>query len=100
MVILAECKTKLKARVAYEQKWDTLSGLFEKKTDHIFAFGFKHVVGIGEACYNKILESFQANKLGNFAKVVEVNLPHKRLPRLVLVVCCTCNSFNRALVRN
>lgn len=89
----------MKARMAYEQKWDTLSGFFEKKTDHICAFGFKHVVGIGEACYNKILESCQANKLGSFARVVEVNLLHKKLPRLVLVVCYTCNSFNLALIR-
>jgi hypothetical protein len=48
-------------------------------------------VGNGEEGYEKILDVFKNNKMGSFARVIVVNPLHDKLPRLVLVVCCTCN---------
>ena len=47
-----------------------------------------------EARYNNILESFANNWITSFARVLIVNLSHKKLPKLILVVCCTCNCFD------
>ena len=54
-VILAEDKTKVKSRVAYKQKWDTLAGFYGVTVNHLCVTSFKLVVGIGEAGYQKIL---------------------------------------------
>jgi len=60
---------------------------------------FSHVIRIGEVGYNNVLEAFKNNKIASFARVVIVNPLHEKLPRLVLVVCCTCNCFNVNWVR-
>lgn len=36
LVILAEDKTKVKARIAYKQKWDTLAGFSRPSSDHVY----------------------------------------------------------------
>jgi len=43
-----------------------------------------------------ILNSFWNNKVGGFARVIVVNPMHDKLPSLVLVACCICNSFYSA----
>ena len=60
---------------------------------------YKQVVGSGEEGYNKIVDSFCTNRVGAFARVVMVNPLHQSLPRLVLVVMCTCNYFDAPWVR-
>lgn len=60
---------------------------------------FKPIVGSGNDAYNNIFDSFTNNCVGGFAKVVMVNPLHQSLPRLVLVVSCTCNCFNVVWVR-
>ena len=86
-VILAEDETKVKSRVAYEQKWDTLAGFCGLTENHVCVSDFKPVVGLGEAGYAKILESFHTHKVGGFARIIIVNPLHQSLPRLLLVVC-------------
>jgi len=61
--------------------------------------GFKEVVGNGEAGYNNIVDAFRTDKIGGFARVLVVNPLHEKLPRLVLVVTCTCNCFDSGWVR-
>jgi len=63
-------------------------------TDH------KLVVGFGEDGYSKIVDSFRTCKVGGFARVIVVNLLHKKLPRLGLVACCTCCCFDAGWVRS
>jgi hypothetical protein len=86
---LVEDETMVKARVAYEQKWDTLSSFCGPKTNHEHISGFKLVVGLGVAGYNPIVNGFCTSKVGNLARVGVVNPLHKKLPRLVMV--CLCN---------
>lgn len=99
LVILAEDETKVKGRVAYEPKWDSLAGFCGPLGDHVCLSSFKPLVGFGEEGYNMIVDSFRNNKVGGFARVIVVNPMHSELPRLVLVACCTCNSFDSAWVR-
>lgn len=99
-ILLAEDETKVKGRIAYEAKWDTLSGFCGSKVDHVCVSKYKPVVGSRDNGYNKIVDSFRSDKIGGFARVVMVNPLHQSLPRLVLVVNCTCNCFDASLVKN
>ena len=98
-MILAEDETKVKSKVANKQKWDTLAGFCGVTDKYVYVTDFKLVVGVEEPGYQKILDSFQSNKVGGFAKVIMVNPLHQSLPRLVLVVCCTCYCFNSSWMR-
>lgn len=98
-VILAEDKPKVKGRVAWEQKFDTLNGFCGVKENHVCMSGFKPTVGSGDDSYNSIVDSFRNDRVGGFARVVMVNPLHQNLPRLVLVVNCTCKYFDAAWVR-
>jgi hypothetical protein len=98
-VILAEDETKVKGRMSWEAKWDTLAGFCGPKANHVCITTYKPVCGVGEDGYNKIVESFRDDQVGSFARVIIVNPLHDKLPRLVLVVCCTCNCFDSAWVR-
>ena len=98
-VTLAEDETKVKGRIGWESKWDTLAGFCGPKDDHVCVTSFKPEVGSGEDGYNKILETFRCSQIGGFARVIVVNPLHDKLPRLVLTICCTCNSFDAKWVR-
>jgi hypothetical protein len=98
-VILAEDKTKVKSRVCWEQKWDSLAGFCGPKENHMCVPLYKVVVGSGESGYEKIVDSFQKDKIGGYARVIVVCSLHSALPRLVLSVTCTCGCFDFAWVR-
>lgn len=91
---------KVKSRVAYEPKWDTLVGFCGPKENHICISTYKPIDGSGENGYNKVIDSFASNKVGDFARVIVVNPLHNKLPMLVIVVCATCNCFDASWVRN
>ena len=57
-------------------------------------------LGLVEDGYNVIVDAFRNNKLDGFARIVVVNPLHESLPRLVLVVCTTCNCFDASWVRH
>jgi hypothetical protein len=98
-VILSEDETKMKAKATWEAKYDTLASFYGPKDDPTCSSRFKLVVGTGESGYNAIMDAFTNNKLSGFARIVVVNPLHKDLPRLVLVVCATCNCFDAKWVR-
>jgi hypothetical protein len=98
-VLLSEDKTKVKARIAWDSINDVLTGFCGKKDDHKCAPLFKCTVGAAKVGYENILEAFQGNRIGSFARVIMVNPLHSKLPRLVLVVSCTCNCFDACWVR-
>ena len=98
-IILAEDETKVKGRVVWEPKWDTLAGFCGPEENHVCHSGFRPHIGNGEEGYRKLVESFTSNRKAGFARVVVVNHLHPKLPRLVLVACCTCNCFNSDWVR-
>lgn len=98
-VILSKDETKVKARATWEAKYDTLLGFCGPKDNHTYDSRFKPIVGIAESRYNAIMDAFMNNKLSGFARIVVVNPYHKGLPRLVLVVCTTCNYFDVEWIR-
>ena len=98
-VILAEDETKVRGRVSWEARWDTLLGFCGPTENHKCITNYKPVVGVGEVGYNKVVDSFKQNKVGGFARVIVVNPLHEKLPRLVLVACCTCGCFDASWVR-
>jgi hypothetical protein len=98
-VLLFEDETKVKARIAWDSTNDVLTGFYGKKDDHKCMPLFKCTVGEGEVGYKYILEAFQGNRIGSFARVILVNPLHSKLPRLVLVVFCTYNCFDACWVR-
>lgn len=98
-VLMAEDETKIKTRVSWESRSDTMTGFCGRVDDHVCEPGYSVVVGDDEAGYNKILDSFQNCRMGTFARVIMVNPLHTKLPRLVIAICCTCNSFNSSWVR-
>ena len=44
------------------------------------------------------MEAFGNYQIAGFARVIIVNLLHTKLPKLTLVVCCTCNCFDAAQI--
>ena len=99
-VILAEDERKLRSRVSYEQRFDSLAGFCGPKDNHVCISSYKLILGTGEAGYNKILDCFRADKVGGFARVVMVSPLHENLPRLVLCMSCTCNCFDSQWIKN
>jgi hypothetical protein len=91
-VILVEDETKVKSRVSWDSRG--LIGFCGVKENHCCVINFNRVIGIGEVGYNNVLEGFTNNKIVSFCKSHVVNPLHGKLPRSVLVVCCTCNCFN------
>ena len=98
-VILAEDETKVKSHVFWEAWSDTLVGFCGLIENHNCVTTYKPVVGVAEVGYNKVLQSFRQDKVGSFARVIVVNPLHEKLPRLVLVACCTCGCFDSTWVR-
>ena len=98
-VILAEDETKVRGRVSWESRWDTMVGFCGPKDSHTCIPHYKPTVGVGEAGYNKMVDSFRLDKVGGFARVIVVSPMHDKLPRLVLVACCTCGCFDSSWVR-
>ena len=98
-VILAEDETKVRGRVSWEARWDTMVGFCGPKENHVCIPHYKPIVGDSELGYNKMVESFKLDKVGGFARVIVVNPWHEKLPSLVLVACCTCGCFNSQWVR-
>lgn len=91
LVTLAKEETKVRGRASYKAKWNSLAVFCGSSANHVCVPSFKHVVRFGEDGYNAILDSFRNNKVEGFAQVVVVNSMHDKLPRLVLVACCTYN---------
>jgi hypothetical protein len=99
-IILAEDETKVKSRISWDARSDGLVGFCGEKENHVCISTFKPQVGNGESGYSSIVDSFRMNVKGSFARVIMVNPLHDKLPKLVLVVSCTCNRFNSSWVRN
>ena len=100
LVSLVEDETKVKDRVGWKSKWDTLAGFYGPKDDYVCVTLFKPEVGSGKDGYNKILETFRYSQIGGFGRVIVVNPLLDKLPHLVLTVCCTCNYFDAKRVRH
>jgi hypothetical protein len=99
-IILEEDKTKVKLRVAWDTKADNLTGFCGSKENHKCISHFKLVVGEGDSGYSNIVNAFSSNCLASFARVIIVNPLHDKLPKLTLVVSCTCNCFDSQWVRD
>jgi hypothetical protein len=63
-VILAKDETKVRGRVSWEARSDTIIGFCGPKENHICIPHYKPAVGVGDAGYNKMVESFRSDKVG------------------------------------
>jgi len=79
-VILVEDEIKVKGRIVWDHRWDTLVGFCGPKENHVCASNYKEIVGTGKDGYNKIVDSFGTNRIGAFARIVMVNLLHQSFP--------------------
>jgi hypothetical protein len=75
-----------------------VAGFCGPKENHVCVPSYK-VVGSGEPGYEKIVDSFQKDKIGGYARVIVVCSLHSALPRLVLSVTCTCGCFDSAWIK-
>ena len=100
-IILAEDETKVKSRIGWDSKGDFLIGFCgpHKGDDHKCVTDFQPAVDIEESGYNVISDAYSENTIGSFARMIIVNTLHEKLPKLVFVVCCTCNCFTTHWVR-
>jgi hypothetical protein len=98
-MILAENKTKVKSRVAWDSKGDHLISFYGPKLQRRCIFHFRPIIGTGEVGYNNIMEAFGNYQIAGFTRVIIVNPLHAKLPKLTLVLCCTCNCFDAIRVR-
>lgn len=73
LVILAEDETKVRGRISWEAKSDTMLGFCGAKESHTCIAHYKPKEGDGHDGYNKLMESFKLYKVGGFAKVIVVN---------------------------
>jgi hypothetical protein len=89
-----EDETKVKNQVCWEHKLDALTGFCGPKENHVCIPTYQLVVGGGKAGFNKIMDSFANDKLGDFIQVIMVCPLHAHLSRLVLTVTYTCGCFN------
>ena len=99
LIILAKDETKVRGRVSWEARMDTLVGFCRPKDIHICITDYKPAVGVREVGYNKMVYSFRLDKVGAIARAIVVNPLHPKLPRLVLVAYCTCGCFNSDWIR-
>ena len=99
-VILVEDETKVKSRISWEAKSDTLLGFCGLKVDHACDTAFKCVIGSNSRNYGMIMQAFSTHRKTSIVRVIILNPLHDKLPRLVLVVTCTCNCFNALWVHN
>jgi hypothetical protein len=91
---LVEDETKVKSKVSWDSRGGNLIGFCDAKENNYCVSNFNHVIGIREVGYNNVLEALTNNKIASFAKVMIVDPLNEKLPRLVFIVCCTCNCFN------
>ncbi|KAL3689919.1 hypothetical protein R1sor_016228 [Riccia sorocarpa] len=83
----------------WESRRDTLIGFCGQKESHTCRLGLEVKVGSGEEGYSCIVDSFESNVIGSYARVVIVNPLHEKLPRLVISTSVTCNSFDATWVQ-
>ena len=72
-VILAEDETKVKGRIMWDQKYDTLAGFCGIENNHVCVSDFRLIVGSGSDGYNNIVDSFSNKRVGGFARVVNLS---------------------------
>ena len=101
-VLTAEDETAIVSVVQYHQDRDELLGFCGPKTDnpkdHICLENFHIHVGNGPNTFNTIVNAFESNKIGNYARVILINPLSKRIPKLVALLMPTCNRFDHHAV--
>ncbi|MCO5555170.1 hypothetical protein L7F22_008713 [Adiantum nelumboides] len=99
-IIIVEDETTIKRRIRWNAKDDTLIGFCGSKGEnHQCCSNDIITIGEGSQGYEKIINAFQNHEIGNYARLLIVNRVHESLPRLALVVHCTCNHFDSIFIR-
>ena len=98
--IIVEDETVIKRNVKWDSSNDLLLGFCGlKSSNHQCVSSCMIKVGDSNAGYETIVSSFKDYVVGHYARVLIANPLHPKLPRLVLVVQCTCNCFDADFVK-
>lgn len=99
-IILVEDEAKVKSIISWEAKLDTLLGFCGLQVDHACVTALKPVIGSDSRNYGMIMQAFSTHRITKIVRVRILNPLHDKLPRLVLVVTCTCICFDALWVHN
>ena len=85
----------------WNAKDDCLIGFCGPKSEnHQCNSSYAITVGDGVCGYDNIVNAFQTNVIGHYARILLANPLHEKLPHLVLVAHSTCNKFDATFVRH
>ena len=98
-VEISEDETAIIGKITYHQATDELIGFCGPDgPGHQCVADFRIFVGDGVAGFNTIVQAFENNKIGTYARALIINPMHKRLPRLPILQHATCNKFDSEFV--
>jgi hypothetical protein len=99
-VLICEDETAIINDITWDQRSDRLFGFCGKDgEDHKCMHDCELTVGDDDGAYNKLVSTFQTFKKGTSARVMMINPLHKDLPRLPVMLMCTCNKFDSEFVQ-
>ena len=95
----SEDETAIIQEVTYHQENDILLGFCGTNGDnHVCSDRFCVEVGEGEPGYERVINAFNENKIGNYARAILINPIHSCLPKLPVLLMPTCNCFDSKFV--
>ena len=100
-VQLSEDETAIVRRVCYDQKNDTLVGFYGLAGDnHVCKENCAIVIEDGEEGYNTIIQAFKSYIIGSYGRLIMINPLHPSLPKILILIMPTCNTFDNNMVSN
>ena len=97
--LIAEDEIFVKRSMRWVAKQDILLGFCGPKADHACISDFVVKVGDFPTAYERVVCAFKDNMIAHYARILIINPHQSRLPRLVVFIQLTCNSFDAQFVR-
>ncbi len=88
-----EDETAIEPRPEYDQRLNIVWGYCGLKENHKCKDFYAIEVGNNEGAYEKLVKDMDSSTLAKNARAILINPLHKDLPRLVLHLQATCNTF-------
>ncbi len=93
-----EDETAIEPRSEYDQRLNIVWGYCGHKEDHHCEDFYAISVSDDQGAYEKLVEDMNNSKLATMARAIMVNPLHPSLPRIVLHLQATCNTFTHETV--
>ncbi|CAG2248063.1 unnamed protein product [Mytilus edulis] len=94
----AEDETAIVGTVMYHQDRDELLGFCGPKDNHKCMENNHIKVGNDRDAYDRLVNAFDKNIIGKYARVILLNPLHEKIPHLVALLMPTCNRFTHHTV--